>query len=113
MTRAPGHLGELRAFKPDQLEAQQQTTGERTRRLPHERRRGHNLHERGERRVLFRLDEIDDAQQQELASTQLEHVTDLDRRRDVRHAEVVALHVVNANGDSDHAGIVTPEEGGG
>lgn len=29
-------------------------------------------------------------------------VTDPDGRRDVRDAEVVARHVVNANGNSDH-----------
>jgi hypothetical protein len=42
---------------------------------------------------------------------ELEHVTDLDGRRDVAEAEVVASATVNPDGDSDHVGSVTFESG--
>jgi hypothetical protein len=54
------------------------------------------------------LDEVDDPQQEDRTVAQLAHVSDLDRRRDVREAEVVALAAVNAKGDSDHGGMVAP-----
>ena len=42
---------------------------------------------------------------------ELEHVSDLNGRRDVRDPEVVAHATVNADGDSDHARMVSPEDG--
>ena len=36
------------------------------------------------------LDEVDDPQQEDRPVAELEHVSDLDRRRDVRDPEVVA-----------------------
>ena len=41
---------------------------------------------------------------------ELEHITDLDGRQHMGDTEVVTLAAVNADGDSDHTGIVTAEE---
>jgi hypothetical protein len=41
----------------------------------------------------------------------LEHVSELDRRRHVADAEVVARATVNPDRDADHGGIVTPGKG--
>ena len=59
------------------------------------------------------LDDVDDAEQEDRPVASLEHVSDLDRRRDVTEAEVVARATVDADGDSDHARMVTPREGDG
>lgn len=42
---------------------------------------------------------------------QLEHVSDLDWRRDLGEAEVVACAAVDANGDSDHESLSRSSEG--
>ena len=42
---------------------------------------------------------------------QIEYVADLDGRRDVGDAQVVSFSAVDANGDSDHGGIVTVGDG--
>ena len=77
-----------------------------TNELAHDQRRGRDLHERGERGGLPRLDEVDDAEQEDRPVAELEHVSDLDRRRNVRDTEVVARAAVGANRNADHAGIV-------
>ena len=62
--------------------------------------------------MRHRLNEVDDAEQEDRPVAQLEHVSDLDGRRNVGHAEIVSLAAVNAYRNPDHAEIVTPEGGG-
>jgi hypothetical protein len=62
--------------------------------------------------VRARLDKADNTEQKDWPLPKLEHVVNLDRRRDVTDAEVVALAAVNPDGDSDHAGIVAAEVAG-
>jgi hypothetical protein len=55
------------------------------------------------------LDEVDHPEQEDRPVAELEHVSDLDRRWDVRNAEVVSLAAVNADGDSDHAACASAD----
>jgi hypothetical protein len=55
-------------------------------------------------------DDVDDAQWEHRPATEVEHVSDLHGRRDVADAEVVAPHVVDADGDANHDVIVAAED---
>ncbi len=69
-----------------------------------EQRRGSDLDERGERRVRPGLDDVDHPQQEHRPGPELEYAANLDWRRDVADAEVVALAAVIPYGDCDHGG---------